>query len=257
MAFGPPPLTADTAPMTRAGRNIHLTVEFDGTGYSGWQFQPSQPSVQAALETALAGVTGAATKVYGCGRTDAGVSARNYVANFHTASRLPTERLRLALNASLPDDILVKSARDEAPDFHARHSARSKTYRYLIVAGRSPLRRRHAWEFRFRLDPGRMKAAAVLFEGRRDFSAFCQTRNRSGVCRVSRVAVAARTDEVVIAVKGDRFLYKMVRRIVGALVACGAGRLTERDIRAALAGRPAPVFPTAPARGLVLDRVTY
>ena len=156
-----------------------------------------------------------------------------------------------------------------------------KTYVYRIVCRKSPLRRRHAWEYWFKLDVEKMRKAARLFEGKKDFRAFCQTRDENGTCHVRHVRVAARDmtamtlgagraslscnsdrvplpeDEVIVTVEGDRFLYKMVRRIVGALVACGSGRLTQKDIRAALAGRPSPPFQTAPAQGLLLDSVDY
>ncbi len=102
-----------------------------------------------------------------------------------------------------------------------------------------------------------MRKAAHIFEGARDFRPFCQTKDRDGICHVRRVRVTAAGDEVAVSVEGDRFLYKMVRRIVGALVACGSGRLTQKDIRAALAGRPFQPFQTAPACGLLLDSVEY
>jgi tRNA pseudouridine38-40 synthase len=238
-------------------RNLKLTVEFDGAEYAGWQFQPHRGTVQGELESAAGKVLQQKVTVYGCGRTDAGVSARAYVANVHVDSPLTTERLKLALNHFLPEDILVLSVEEAEPDFHARHSALRKTYVYSIVRRRSPLRRRHAWEFWFQLDAERMRKAARLFEGARDFRAFCQTRDRDGICKVHRVGIAASGDEVTVSVEGDRFLYKMVRRIVGALVACGSGRLTQRDIRAALAGRHSQPFQTAPACGLVLDSVDY
>jgi tRNA pseudouridine38-40 synthase len=253
-------------------RNLKLTLEFDGTNYAGWQYQPHHQTVQGELESAAGKVLQQKVTVYGCGRTDAGVSARAYVANVHVDSPLTAERLKLALNHFLPEDILVLSIEEAKPGFHARHSALGKTYVYRIVRRKSPLRRRHAWEFWFKLDAERMRKAANLLVGARDFRAFCQTRDQDGICHVRRVRVAARDmtglsdnsdrvpvpeDEVLIVVEGDRFLYKMVRRIVGALVACGSGRLTQKDIRAALAGKPFQPFPTAPACGLMLDSVDY
>lgn len=253
-------------------RNLKLVVEFDGTKYAGWQYQPHHQTVQGELESAAGKVLQQKVTVYGCGRTDAGVSARAYVANVHVDSPLTAERLKLALNHFLPEDILVLSIEEAKPSFHARHSALGKTYVYRIVRRKSPLRRRHAWEFWFKLDVEKIRKAARLFEGARDFRAFCQTRDQDGICRVRRVRVAARDmtelsynsdrvpvpeDEVLVTVEGDRFLYKMVRRIVGALVACGSGRLTQKDIRAALAGKPSQPFPTAPACGLMLDSVDY
>ena len=237
--------------------NLKLTVEFDGTNYAGWQYQPDRPTVQGELESAAGKVLQQKVTVYGCGRTDAGVSARAYVANLHTGSTLRVERLKLAFNHFLPDDILVLSIEEVKPEFHARHSALGKTYAYRIVRRKSPLRRRHAWEFWFKLDVERLRKAAPLFVGRKDFQPFCQTRDANGFCTVESVLTEAAGDEVTVTVRGDRFLYKMVRRIVGALVACGSGRLTQKDIRAALAGRSFPSFQTAPARGLLLDSVEY
>jgi tRNA pseudouridine38-40 synthase len=195
--------------------------------------------------------------VYGCSRTDAGVSARRYVANFHADVRLRLDRFRMAINWHLPAEIHVLVAEEVPPEFHARHSARAKTYVYRIVHGISPLRRGRAWEFKHSLDPGRMESAARLFLGTRDFRPFCQTRDVDGSCTIAQLDVTEVGGDVLVTVKGDRFLYKMVRRIVGALIACGSGRLTQRDIRAALAGRPFPPFQTAPAQGLLLDSAEY
>lgn len=237
--------------------NLKLTIEFDGTGYAGWQFQPGHPTIQGEVESALRQIIKQETTAYGCGRTDAGVSARGYVANVHINSALPPERMRAALNHFLPTDIRVQTVEEAAADFHARFSAKLKTYRYRLVRGASPLRRRHAWEYHWPLDSGRVCRTARLFRGRRDFQPFCQTRDANGVCLVESVTVEEAGDELAITVCGDRFLYKMVRRIVGALVAAGSGRLTQQDIRAALAGRPTRPFQTAPACGLLLDSVEY
>jgi tRNA pseudouridine38-40 synthase len=238
-------------------RNLRLVVEFDGTNYAGWQYQPRHQTVQGEIESAIGKILQRKVTVYGCGRTDAGVSARAYAANVHIDSPLSLERLKLAVNHFLPDDILVMSIEEAKPEFHARHSATGKTYVYRVVRRKSPLRRRHAWEYWFKLDVEKMRKATRLFEGARDFRPFCQTRDQDGVCHVRRVRVEASGDEVLVTVEGDRFLYKMVRRIVGALVACGSDRLTQKDIRAALSGKPFRPFQTAPARGLLLDSVEY
>jgi len=238
-------------------RNIRLLVEFDGAGFSGWQYQPDRRTVQGELQRAVASVTGGPATVYGCSRTDAGVSARNYVANFHAETPLPPDRLRLALNYHLPPEILVKDAVEAPPGFHARFSARSKTYVYRLLRGRSPLRQHRAWELRWPVDPSRMARSLDRFVGTRDFQPFCLTRDRSGTCAIFAAGLETAGDELLVAVRGDRFLYKMVRRIVGAAVACGAGRLTLADIRAALRGRTHRPFQTAPARGLTLDSVDY
>ncbi len=238
-------------------RNIRLTIEFDGASFAGWQFQPDRPTVQGAVEAALKKVTGETVRVHGCSRTDAGVSARAFVANCHIESKLEPERLRLALDYHLPAAVHVLAAAEAPGDFQARFSARGKRYEYLVVLGVSPLRRARAWEFRYPVDAKLCRPALALFEGTRDFQPFCLTADKNGVCTVRKVGLQAAGDELVFSVEGDRFLYKMVRRIVGALVACGADRLSCDDITAALEGKPHKPFQTAPASGLVLDSVEY
>lgn len=238
-------------------RCFRLTIEFDGSAFAGWQFQPDRPTVQETLAAALRETIGRPVRIIGCSRTDAGVSARNYVASFTAATHLAPERLRLALNSRLPEEVFVKSARHAPAGFNARYDARLKVYSYLIVTARSPLRRRYAWQFLLPVRTGLMRQAARLFIGRRDFRPFCQTRVSNGICTVTRVTVHSRSDEIRVTVTGDRFLYKMVRRIVGALAACGSGRMKLADVKAALAGRPHAQFQTAPAAGLVLESVRY
>lgn len=242
---------------TQPRRNIRLTIEFDGTNYAGWQIQPNKPTVQGKLQTALRQLFGTVTKLYGCSRTDAGVSARNYLANFFTTSTLPVEKIARALNCYLTRDIFVKSAEPAPPDFHARYRARAKTYSYRIVLTRSPLRAPNAWEYPYPLNLNRLKSATRLFIGKKDYNHFCHTNEPSGFCRITSIRIKALDDEITIFVRGDRFLYKMVRRIVGALVAYSAGRLTWKDLRAALAGKKSKPFVTAPASGLTLEQVHY
>jgi len=237
--------------------NIRLTIEFDGTAYAGWQFQPNRPTVQGEIEQAASKVTGKPATVYGCSRTDAGVSARRYVANFHTDYPLSARRWRPALNHYLPKDIHVLLAEEASQSFQARFDARGKTYVYRMVRGLSPLRRQRVWELRFPVDAAKVRRAARLFVGRRDFQPLCQTKDTDGRCAVRAVDVAECGDEIVVTVLGDRFLYKMVRRIVGAMVSYGMGRVTLQDLRAAIAGKPHQPFQTAPACGLLLDSVEY
>ncbi len=241
--------------------NIRLTIEFDGTGYAGWQFQPGRPTVQGEVEAALQHLLGRRITVYGCGRTDAGVSARGYVANFHAEGSdrvlIDQERLRRAMNHYLPADIHVHAAEFVPESFHARHDARGKSYVYHVVQGISPLRRARAWEIACPLNVVKLRRAARFFIGTRDFNAFCHTDDATGRCTIRVIDVSESGEELKIAVHGDRFLYKMVRRIVGAMVAYGRGRVTLKDLAAALAGRPHTPFQTAPAHGLILDSVCY
>ncbi|MGQ9677920.1 MAG: tRNA pseudouridine(38-40) synthase TruA [bacterium] len=238
-------------------RNILLTIEFDGTNYAGWQIQPNKPTVQGKLQTALHQLFGTETKLYGCSRTDAGVSARNYLASFVTTSTLPIESVAPALNFYLPRDIYVKSAAAVPLDFNARYSVRAKTYSYRTVLTRSPLRARHAWEYPYPLNLNRLKSAARLFLGKKDYNPFCHTKEENGFCQITSIRIKHLYDEITIFIRGDRFLYKMVRRIVGALFAYSTGRLTQQDLRAALAGKKTKSFITAPASGLTLEQVHY
>ncbi|MGQ9708062.1 MAG: tRNA pseudouridine(38-40) synthase TruA [bacterium] len=237
--------------------NIRLTIEFDGRNYAGWQYQPDRPTVQGQLQAALKRIFGEELIVYGCGRTDAGVSARNYVVSFFAPDRLPVARIASALNFYLPRDILVKSAERVPDGFHARFSVKTKTYRYYIICGRSALRRQFAWEVYQPLDLTRLRDAARLFVGTRDFCRFCSIPSGRGICTIKSVRVKKKADEIVITIIGDRFLYKMVRRIVGAMVAYATGRLSQRDISAALAGKNHRPFQTAPGHGLILESVHY
>jgi tRNA pseudouridine38-40 synthase len=236
--------------------NIRLTLEFDGRNYAGWQFQPNRPTIQGFLQTALKRIFGEELTVYGCGRTDAGVSARNYVASFQCPDRLPIEKIAAAINFYLPRDVWVKSAEVVPDEFHARFSVKTKTYKYYIC-GRSALKRKFAWEIYQPLDIELMRNAARFFVGTKDFSHFCSVSSGTGVCTVRSIRVRKEADDIVITIKGDRFLYKMVRRIVGALVAYASGRITKTDIRAALAGKQYKPFKAAPAHGLILEQVDY
>ncbi len=243
----------------RSLQNIRLVLEFDGSGFAGWQYQPHHRTVQGELQAALTKLLGEHVTVYGCSRTDAGVSARNYVANFQTSSRLTTQQICRALNFHLPREILIKHAELAPVEFHARYSAKSKTYRYFVVLGRSPLRASRYWEFRLPVQTERLCRALQLFSGRHDFGNFCHLHlpSRPAYCTLYCLDLLTPEDELIITIRGDRFLYKMVRRIVGAAVAYGASSITLTDIRAALAGHKHRPFPTAPSHGLVLESVEY
>jgi len=151
----------------------------------------------------------------------------------------------------------LKSAQAVPLQFHARYSARAKTYSYTIVLNRSPLRSRHAWEYPYPLNLERLKSVARLFLGKHDYNPFCHTKEPNGICQITSIRVKTSKDQITILIQGNRFLYKMVRRIVGAMVAYASGRLTRQQIRAALAGKKHRPFLTAPANGLILESVRY
>lgn len=243
-------------------RSIHLKVAYDGTAYAGWQIQPRDPTVQGRLTEAVAEMEGQPTKVYGAGRTDAGVHARGQGASFGTRSTIPANGYLLGLNALLPDDIAVLEVTELDVDFHARFSARGKHYRYAIwnAPTRQPLITRFAWHRWKPLDDEAMARAAGLLEGEHDFDAFraadCEREN--AVRRLWRVCVTRHTDLIRIDVEGTAFLKYMVRTIAGSLVDVGLGKRPPDWIAEVLASRDRRrAGPTAPPQGLCLERVYY
>lgn len=251
---------------------IRLDFGYDGTGFAGWQLQPGKDTIQGRIEGALSriyfppGRSPSRIPVVAAGRTDAGVHAEQQVAHFDPPHpRVPPQALRAALNHRLPGAIRVRAAAPAAPDFHAQHHAREKTYRYHLLTGESPspLRARFAWPAGPGLDRREMERAAAFFPGRRDFTAFRQSapneREKSPVREIRRAAfLDAAGDEWIFEIAADGFLRYLVRRIVGSLVAVGKRRITAESVAALLADprTPGPRF-RAPAAGLRLHRVDY
>lgn len=241
-----------------AERRVALTVEYDGTRYVGFQRQSSgRPSIQAELERTLRQVLGVPTPIVAAGRTDAGVHARGQVVAFSCRSSLPIDRLPRALNAHLPGDIVVQSARQVPHGFHPRKAARSKLYRYSIWNGPflSPFWRLYAYRWERPLDLGRMRQAARLLEGTHDFRAFRAAGGsvRTSVRTLFRCEVESEPPLVHLMVEGDGFLYNMVRIIAGSLLEVGDGRRSPESIAEALAsGRRQDAGRTLPPQGLCL-----
>lgn len=249
-------------------RNVRLILAYDGTDFHGWQRQPDAPSIQECLEGALHKLTGAPTPVCGSGRTDAGVHALHQVANFHTASSIPSTNFVKALNNLLPPTVRVKAADDVLPTFHARYSARRKTYWYriLITPVCSPLLWRFVYHHPQYLDRARMKQAAKLLEGEQDFTSFTMAdahadeadKSNLRVVFRSRFVWRPRSSLLIYRVTGKGFLRYMVRNIVGTLIEVGRGRIEPGDIPGILDARDrTQAGPTAPAQGLCLMKVEY
>ncbi len=243
--------------------NIKLEIEFDGTRYFGWQFQPNRITVQGEVEKALAKLYGRPVHVTGAGRTDTGVSALAYAANFIAPRELKFSAIVAALNQRLPDDIRVHRAERVPDTFHARYDARNKTYRYTVVRRRTPLLARHAWELDSMLNVSLMRRAARVFRGEHDYAPFCRITTGPGPVKVKRVAITERHSSltgarlVQVEIEANRFLYKMVRRMVGALVDIGRGKFSPAELATAVRLGPSVQFSTAPACGLVLVKVRY
>lgn len=250
--------------MKARARNIALLVAYDGTDYHGFQRQsPPVVAVANVLEEKLALVFNDSIELAAAGRTDAGVHAAGQVVNFFTDGRIPIERVPMAVNSLLPADISIRDAWEADRDFSARHSAVSKAYTYRIQAGRTPdpLATRYAWHVREPLDVAAMRAAADLLLGEHDFSAFRAT----GGADMSPVRnmIASRVEEASCGMieayfHANGFLYHMVRNIVGTLVDVGRGRKTVTDFACILDSRDRrQASPTAPAAGLILEKVWY
>jgi tRNA pseudouridine38-40 synthase len=240
-----------------SSRRFRARVEYDGTDFDGFQFNPGRRTVQGVLEDALRRLgNGAGERVDGAGRTDAGVHAAGQVIAFSYDGRLGTAELAKALDALLPADLVICDVRRAPAGFHPRYAARYREYRYTVWNGpRSPLRERQALGVRVPLDTAAMARAGSVFIGRHDFTAFGAT-DRSPVRTVQMVRVRRKGRLVTIDVRADAFLRGMVRRMVAALLEVGQGRMDAEAIRAALADRgPAFDGAAAPAKGLCLRRV--
>lgn len=243
-------------------RNVKLVLAYDGTNYQGWQIQPNGPTVQGAVEEALQAITQEPVRVVGSGRTDAGVHALEQVAHFHTGSRLDAATLLRGLNGLLPLDIRVSEVADVPLSFHARYSAKSKTYRYLLWNSPvlSPFYRQYAWHVARELDVGAMQEAAAAVVGTHDFSAFrassCTARH--GVRTVFSCAVSRDGALVEVSLHANALLHHMVRVVVGTLVEIGMGKRAPGDMGDVLRSRDRfRAGLTATAHGLYLKKVTY
>ncbi len=240
-----------------------LTIEYDGGPYRGWQWQDDAPSVQGALEEAVKGLNGEPAKVFGAGRTDAGVHALAQVAHVDLVKDLRTDKVRDAINFHLgehPVSILSAELVDE--DFNARFSAVEREYLYRILPRRPRLAldRGRVWRVPYKLDHEAMHAAAQSLVGQHDFTTFraseCQAN--SPVRTLDEVTVSRAADEVHIKVRARSFLHKQVRSITGTLNEVGRGNWTANDVRDVLEARDRTACgPVAPPEGLYLTRVKY
>ena len=246
----------------RPWRRILLTVSYDGTHYSGWQYQDNAPSVQQALEEALEKALGKFTRITGASRTDAGVHALGQRAHFDTDATIPPEKYPFVLNRFLPPDIRVWEAKQVPPTFHARYQADGKWYTYRIFNAphASAMYRNMTAHVPVPLDAEKMHHAAQQLLGTHDFAAFAAAGGsaKTTVRTIDQVSVTREGEMVVLRIHGNAFLYNMVRIIAGALIYIGQGKLDEGCItRAIETGNRLELGITAPAAGLELTRVEY
>jgi tRNA pseudouridine38-40 synthase len=249
-------------------RNLKVTLSYDGSDFAGWQVQPNLPTVQGALASAIGRITGEKVLPQGSGRTDAGVHALAQVATLATESSVPTANFVKALNDILPAAIRVTAVEEVAADFHARKSAREKTYRYRIYRGDicSPFLARYVWHYPYPLDEEAMEKAARVVEGECDFTSFAAVdpeRGRDGepVSNVRTIFSSAWErvgDEFVYTVGGSGFLHHMVRNLVGTFILVGKRTMKVEDVGRVIEARDrSAAGATAPAAGLYLVRVEY
>lgn len=244
-------------------RNLLLKIQYDGSGYHGWQVQENAQSVQSVFQTALQSVLGKLPDIKACSRTDTGVHARAFCISLKTEHTIPPQRLVGALNHFLPPDIAVLSCESVPPDFHARYSCRGKRYAYEIWNSeiRNPFLHDRAMHYYHRIDERKLNAAAQYFLGSHDFTSFCTLDKREAgdfTRTVTESRVERAGDMVRFVVAADGFLYNMVRIMTGTLLAVQQGRFQPEDIPAILERRDRKYAgPTAPACGLYLEEVFY
>jgi tRNA pseudouridine38-40 synthase len=241
---------------------LKLRIAYDGTPFEGWQSQPSGNTVQDILEAATEKIQGLRSTIHGSGRTDAGVHASGQVVSFSTGSAFPLERLCVALNSELPDDLAIRESACVESSFSARFPAIERTYVYALFArpARAPLLTRHAYHVWLPIDLQRVRMAAAALLGERDFRSFCGLLPEGGVTvrEVRRLRVERREDLIRIEISATGFLHRMVRTIVGTLVDCGTGRRAPDEMPAVLAARDRRAAGhTAPPHGLYLAGVRY
>lgn len=243
-------------------RRIKLIVAYDGTEYSGWQIQPEAPTIEMCLDKAIHELTGENVHVTGASRTDAGVHAYGNVAVFDTESTIPGDRFTFALNRFLPDSIVIQDSWEVSSDFHPRHCNTRKTYEYRILNTAVPLpqKRNFTWHVTGSIDIEKMKEAAAYIVGEHDFKSFCcvRTQAESTVRTIYSLEVMQEGSEIIIRIKGNGFLYNMVRIIAGTLVEVGLGKIKPEEITGIIESKDRQkAGKTLPPYGLYLVEVNY
>ena len=243
-------------------RNVAFQLMYNGTNYHGWQVQKNAPTVAETLEKSLSSLCGEKIKLTGCGRTDAGVHAERYIANFRTESRIPVDRLPFAVNTHTPEDIAVESAWEVAEDFNAIGSCVKKEYTYRIYNSRfkNPFYVNRAYFYPKRLDEDFLNRAAHMFVGTHDFRAVRSvgTETKTTARTIYWCDVTRSGDLLELKVCANGFLYNMVRAITGTVLYAAEGKLTPEDIPLILeSGNRTLAGPTVPPGGLYLTRLWY
>lgn len=243
-------------------KNIKLTIEYDGTNYSGWQAQDNVITVQGVIENALEELTREKVKLIGSGRTDGKVHAIGQVANFKTNSSIPGDKYRYALKYLLPEDITIRNSEEVDMSFHSRFDATKKIYKYIVYNGELPraLYRNYSYHMPYDIDIGEMILASKYFIGTHDFQAFKATNSEvnSTIRTIYDIKIEKQEEIIEFLVEGNSFLRNMVRIIVGTLLYVGTGKMKKEDIQKIIIDRKREkAGPTAPPQGLFLKKVFY
>lgn len=240
--------------------NIRMAIQYDGSGFYGYQKQPGKRTVQGVLEEILERLFNSPVKVIGAGRTDAGVHARGQVVNFRCSTAVPVDHLEDAVNVQLPPDIRVVAAEAVSLDFHSRYDARSRLYSYRILNRDEPdaMNWRFLWHVRSEICDSALQEALDLFPGNRDFGFFGRAEQGMSTCRdVLQAEYERQGQEIIILLRANAFLRHMARALVGACVDVATGKRNPLEIKEALIQRQTRVFTCAPPNGLVLEEVEY
>lgn len=241
-------------------RNIKLLLEYDGENYFGWQIQKEGKTVQSVLKEALNRLLQEDVNIIGAGRTDSGVHARGQVANFRTTSTRETKIIHRALNGLLPEDIRVHDVSEEAYEFNARYDAIARTYKYYISLRPLAIERRNRWYCYYKLDTDILNLCADYIESIKDFQSFCYTKSeqRHYLCNIFTSEWIKEEDVLIYHVSANRFLYGMVRTLVGTMIDVSRGKLSFDDFKLITEKKDRRYATrSAPAKGLILENVTY
>lgn len=241
-------------------KNIKFIIEYDGTGFVGWQFQKNGRSVQEEIEKALHSLLQEDVRIIGAGRTDAGVHARGQVANFKTGTRLSCSEINRGMNAHLPEEIVIRSVEEVDADFHAQYSAKARSYRYVILTTKSAIERNYGWQLNYELDLMAMQRCSETILGDHDFQSFCRNIAESEHyrCIVMLSNWTGFDNRLYYDITANRFLHGMVRGLVGTMVDVGRKYRTVEEFERILHGKDRSLGGmAAPAKGLFLEKITY
>lgn len=241
-------------------RNIKLVIEYDGTDFCGWQWQPKGRTVQGVLQSSLKELMQESPTIYAAGRTDAGVHALGQVANFKTENSLDLNSIKLGLNSYLPPDVRVLSAEEVIESFHARFDAVKRTYHYVISKGATAIGRQYSWFCKYDLDLARMQKASEFLLGKHSFEAFSKFNQEEEhyLSNVESARWEETKDELRFKICANRFLRNMVRIIIGTLVDVGRGKMLPEDVKEILDSKDRKrAGCVTPAQGLFLVKVEY